>query len=115
MQMEIKHVWFDFSDTIARTNAEVHDKLKYEAYANVIGRPVDATLRQDFDELYEVHHHSNSDIFFTLGKPAGWWAEQMATLDPAELFELMEADIPDVLQTIKRIVPISMFSNIMLD
>jgi FMN phosphatase YigB (HAD superfamily) len=115
MVMEIKHIWFDFSDTIAHTNPEIHDKLKYEAYANVIGQPVDAKLRREFDELYEEHHHSISDIFFTLGKPAGWWAEQMATQDPTELFELMESDIPEVLQAIKRIVPISMFSNIMLN
>jgi FMN phosphatase YigB (HAD superfamily) len=112
--MEIKHVWFDFSDTIARNNSEVHDKLKYEAYAKVVGRTDDAKLRREFDDLYEAHHHSNSDIFYSLGKPAGWWAEDMATQDPAKLFELMEPDIPEVLQAIRQIVPISMFSNIMV-
>ena len=112
--MKIKHVWFDFSDTIAHTNEQAHDKLKYESYAKVLGRPVDDGLKREFEEAYEAHHHSISDIFFSLGRPAGWWAEQMATQDPAEMFALMEPDIPETLQSIRRLVPISMFSNIML-
>jgi HAD superfamily hydrolase (TIGR01549 family) len=111
----IKHVWFDFSDTIASNNAAVHDQLKYESYAQVLGRPVDEQLKHEFDLAYEAHHHSNSDIFYSLGKPAGWWAEQMARQDPATLFQLTEADIPEMLQAIKRHVPISIFSNITLD
>lgn len=113
--MTIKHIWFDFSDTIARTNAAEHDRLKYTTYAAVVNKPLDDKLKQEFDEQYEKHHHGISGIFYALGKPAGWWSEQIASIDPARLFMLAEDDIPEMLQQIKQIVPISIFSNINVD
>lgn len=110
--MTIKHIWFDFSDTIARTNAAEHDKLKYTTYATVVNKPLDDKLRQEFDEQYEKHHHGISGIFYALGKPAGWWSEQIASIEPARLFMLAADDIPEMLQQIKQMVPISIFSNI---
>ena len=38
--MNIKHVWFDFGETIARVNHVRHDELKYSEYSKVIGKPV---------------------------------------------------------------------------
>lgn len=113
--MAIKHIWFDFSDTIGRINTKEHSKLKYSAYAAVVGRPLDEELKQEFDNQYELHSHSISDIFHSLGKPPGWWSSQVATVEPTKLYVLAEDDIPEILQAIKRHVPISMFSNINLD
>jgi HAD superfamily hydrolase (TIGR01549 family) len=110
--MAIKHIWFDFSDTIARTNAEEHSRLKYATYAAVVNKPLDDKLKQEFDEQYEKHHHGVSGIFYSLGKPAGWWSEQVASVDPVRLFVLAEGDIPEMLQQIRQFIPISVFSNI---
>jgi HAD superfamily hydrolase (TIGR01549 family) len=112
MKTSIKHIWFDFSETIAHINKEEHDKVKYAKYAEVVGKPVDDSLKKEFDEQYEQHHHSISDIFHSLGKPAGWWSGQLAIIEPSKLFQLAEDDIPEMLARIKERVPISIFSNI---
>ena len=115
MSVVIKHIWFDFSETLARINRTEHNKLKYSTYAAVLGRQNDAQLKAEFDEQYELHHHSISDIFHSLGKPAGWWSNQLAAIEPSKLFELIDDDIPALLQKIGQQVPISMFSNINLE
>jgi FMN phosphatase YigB (HAD superfamily) len=112
--MTVQHIWFDFSETIAHINAEEHSKLKYKTYASVVGRPLDTTLKKQFDEQYEAHNHSISDIFYSLGKPPGWWSQQIAAIDPAKLFVLTEKDIPQIMQEIKKYIPVSIFSNINL-
>ncbi|MEK7561690.1 MAG: HAD family hydrolase [Patescibacteria group bacterium] len=112
--MTIKHIWFDFSETIARINTEEHDRLKYATYAEVTGEAVDEKLKNEFDEQYKLHNHSISDIFYSLGKPAGWWSQRIATIPPEKLFVLAENDIPEVLQKIRQVVLISIFSNINL-
>lgn len=113
--MKPKHIWFDFSETIARINAKAHDELKYATYASVVDKPVDEKLKQDFNEQYKLHDNSISHIFYSLGKPSGWWSSQIAAVDPGKLFQLAEDDIPEVLSKIKQYVPISIFSNINLD
>ena len=49
--MAIKHLWFDFSDTISRVNRDEHNKLRYETYAKAVGKPVTPTLIQEFEDL----------------------------------------------------------------
>lgn len=112
--MAIKHIWFDFSDTIASINRAEHNKLKYSTYALVLGRQNDAQLKAEFDQQYELHHHSISDIFHSLGKPAGWWSSRLAAIEPSKLFKLIDDDIPVLLQRIGQQMPISIFSNINL-
>lgn len=113
--MKVKHIWFDFSETIANINKEEHDRLKYSAYAEVAGRPVDDELKKDFDEQYKTHNNSIADMFYSLGKLSGWWSDQVATIDPSKLYKLAEDDIPQLLLEIRKHVPISIFSNINLD
>lgn len=113
--MTFKHIWFDFSETIAHVNKAEHDKLKYSTYAEVVGKSVGDELKKEFDKQYKLHNNSISDIFYSLGKPANWWSSQIATIDASKLFELAESDIPKVLLSIRKRVPISIFSNINLD
>jgi len=113
--MAIKHIWLDFSETIAHINVTEHDKVKYETYASVVGKPVDEQLKKEFEKQYEQHHHSISDIFHSQGKPPGWWSSQLSAIEPSKLFMLADKDIPEILQKIKAHVPVSIFSNINLD
>jgi FMN phosphatase YigB (HAD superfamily) len=112
--MAIKHIWFDFSETIAHINKQEHDRLKYEMYAKVVGKTLDDRLRREFDEQYERHNHSISDVFHSLGKPAGWWSQQITAIDPAKLFVLAQPNIPEIIHRISNFVPVSIFSNINL-
>jgi FMN phosphatase YigB (HAD superfamily) len=110
--MAIKHIWFDFSETIAHINKGQHEIMKYAEYAKAVDKPVTEQLKAEFEEQYELHHNSISDIFYSLGKPSGWWSGRLATINATELFSLIEDDIPQVLAEIKQFVPISIFSNI---
>lgn len=110
----IKHVWFDFSETIAFLRKEAHDQLRYAAYAEVVGRSVTPELIREYEELYKKHSHSNAAIFHSLGKPSGYWSEKVNSVNPKELYQLADNDIPEVLKELKALVPISLFSNIEL-
>jgi len=113
--MNIKHIWFDFSETIAHINKQEHSILKYATYAKVVGKPVNGGLKDEFDREYEEHNHSISDIFYSLGKPANWWSSEIAKIEPLRLYHLAESDIPEMFLKIKGHVPISIFSNIDLE
>jgi FMN phosphatase YigB (HAD superfamily) len=110
----IKHIWFDFSETIALLNKEVHNQLRYQSYAAVIGKPVSETLITEFEELYKKYNHSNAAIFRSLGLPSGYWSDKINSIDPAQFYRLADKTIPDALKKIKSIAPISLFSNIQL-
>jgi HAD superfamily hydrolase (TIGR01509 family) len=111
MSSEIKHVWFDFSQTIAVENKEIHDKIKYETYASVVGRPVDETLKAEYEALYK-EKLSNSGVFTSLGLDSGFWSNHYSAIDPKALLRLAEPTIPEVLSRLRERVPISMWSNI---
>ncbi|OGN29368.1 MAG: hypothetical protein A3A33_01160 [Candidatus Yanofskybacteria bacterium RIFCSPLOWO2_01_FULL_49_25] len=111
----IKHIWFDFSETIAFLKKERHDRLRYETYSQVVGKPVGDELIAEYEDLYKKYNHSNAAIFRSLGKSSSFWSESVNSLDPSELYELADKNIPDILQKIRTLVPISIFSNIQLE
>ena len=88
---------------------EVHNKLRYQTYANIVKKPVDARLQAEFDELY-AKYGSNSAVFAALGKPSGFWMEHYSQLDQSALYKPI-ADIYETLDKLRRLVPISLFTN----
>lgn len=110
----IKHILFDFSETIAFLKKERHDRLRYETYAQVIGKPVTEELVAEYENLYKKFNHSNAAIFRSLGQTSNYWSERVNSVEPSELYELADENVPRVLQKVKEIVPISVFSNIQL-
>lgn len=108
----IKHIWFDFSETLAMLKKDRHNRLRYESYANAVHRSVDKHLIDEYEVLYEKYNHSNAAIFHSLGLPSDYWSERINSLAPTELYALSDPDIPVVLPEIRKYVPISIFSNI---
>ncbi len=111
----IKHIWFDFSETIASLQKERHDQLRYETYSAVIGKEVSPELIQEYELLYEQHKHSNAAIFRSLGKESGFWSDRVNSVPSSELYILAEQNIPEILQKLAERLPISVFSNIRLE
>jgi FMN phosphatase YigB (HAD superfamily) len=110
----IKHIWFDFSETIALLHAEAHNNLRYNSYASVVKKPVTQELIDEYEALYEKNNHSNAAIFRSLGLPGNYWSDKINSVDPSELYKLADESIPEILKKLKEIVPISIFSNIKL-
>jgi len=111
MKQSIKHIWFDFSETIASPNKDLHNKLRYETYALAVGKPVTPDMEKEYEALF-AKHMSNSAVFTALGFDAGYWSERISSIDPKMLLTLTDKDIPSVLDQLRKIVPISMWSNI---
>lgn len=111
----IKHIWFDFSDTLASVNDEAHNKLRYESYAKIVGKPITPELIDEYEKLYKEHKYSNSSIFKSLGKMSDFWSEIIGAVNPRTLYYLTDPNIPEVLEQMNKIIPISIFSNINLD
>ena len=111
MNQLIKHIWFDFSETIASPNKDLHDKLRYETYASIMGKPITPNLEEEYEALF-AKHMSNSAVFTALGFDAGYWSERISSIDPKVLLTLTDKDIPNVLDQLRKIIPISMWSNI---
>lgn len=109
---DIKHVWFDMDGTLTvHTDEfdEVHNGLRYKTYASVVGRDVDEALIDEYEALYKKYG-SNSAVFTSLGRPSDFWMQYFDQIDQASYYE----PIPDIYQTLDRlrkIVPISMFTN----
>ena len=110
----IKHIWFDFSETIAFLKKERHDRLRYETYSEVAGKPISDELIAEYENLYKKHNHSNAAIFRSLGQTSNFWSERVNSVESIELYELADKNIPNVLEKIRKFVPISIFSNIQL-
>lgn len=111
----IKHIWFDFSDTIASVNRDAHNKLRYESYAKVTGKKLTRELIVEYEKLYDVHKKSNASIFKSMGKPAGFWSDVVNSVNPKTFYELTDENIPEVLTELSKIMPVSIFSNINLE
>ena len=97
MTLNIKHIWWDFSGTIFRIPKTL-EKLKYEKrfelYAKIVGKPVDDKLKASYMELYgECGSHST--VFVKLGKPRGYWAEELQKVDLTSNFE-QDQRIPEI-------------------
>ena len=110
----IKHIWFDFSDTLGFINKEEHDKMRYESYAEITGRKVDSGLIKEYEKLYQEHKNSNSAVFRSLGKSSNFWSERINSVNPSKFYKIADKDIPEILDKLRKIVPISIFSNIQL-
>ena len=107
----IEHIWFDFGDTIVFHNKEMHDKLKYETYSSATGKPFTSELIQEYENLFK-QYKSNSGIFTSLGLDSGHWSKSINSIDAKDFFYLAEDCIPDVLEKLSKVVPISIWSNI---
>ncbi len=111
----IRHIWFDFSETIASLREERHNRLRYETYAEITGKEITPELIKEYEELYEQNKHSNAAIFRSLGKDSGFWSGRVNAVKAEELYTLAEPDIPEILETLSAKLPISIFSNIQLN
>ena len=107
----IKHIWFDFSETIVRLDKQAHEKLRYGSYAEVVGKPVTPELIEEYGSLFKIHK-SHSALFASLDLPAGYWSEKYASVDSNTLLKLASPNIPNVLERLQEIIPISIFSNV---
>ncbi len=111
----IKHVWFDFSETLASLIKEKNDQLRYATYSEVTHKPITPALIAEYENLYQKNSHSNAAIFRSLGLSANYWSDRVNLIAPHELYKLMDDRIPKILQEIKVLIPISIFSNIKVD
>ncbi len=108
----IRHVWFDLSGTLAvhSDNAEaIKDRLRYETYAEVVGKPVTKALKREYENLL-ARHGSNSAVFRSLGKPSNFWERRASMLDKGKIYKPSEAVVA-TLRKLKNAVPISLFTN----
>jgi putative hydrolase of the HAD superfamily len=92
---------------------EKHEALRYEAYSEIVGKPVTNELKAAYETLYK-EKKSHSAAFVSLGKPVGFWSERYAAAG-AGLYALAEPDIPNVLLRLRSKVPISVFSNVLAE
>ena len=56
----IKHIWFDFSDTLVKLDQQMHDQLRYSSYAEVVKKPLDENLIEEYQEMLkkqEQYHY----------------------------------------------------------
>lgn len=114
MKKNIKHIWFDFSETLAFLKKERHDQLRYKNYAQVVNRPITEELKVEYEALYKKFNNSNAALFSSLGLSSKRWSEIINSVPPEELYILAAEKIPSILQEVKLHVPISIFSNIQL-
>lgn len=112
--MKIQHVWFDFSDTLARTT-DAHRTLLYASFADAVGEPVSPALIEKFKDLYKKYNSHSAIFTVGLGLKPGYWADCVESADPATLYTLADPYIPDVLEQLHSLVPVSIFSNMRMD
>jgi HAD superfamily hydrolase (TIGR01549 family) len=111
--LQIKHVWFDFSETIAARDDERHSNIKYATFADLKGEEQNIELEKEYDELFIKYGHSNSNVFAQeFGKGADFWPDAIAKEASNGLYSLAEKSVPKVLHDLSHIVPVSVFSNI---
>jgi FMN phosphatase YigB (HAD superfamily) len=107
----IKHIWFDFSDTIAAIDKEKHNALKYGEYAKQKGTVATDDLIAEYDELFERLGRSNSNVFVTtFGLPTSFWPNFID--EYLDIYSLMRPNIPVSIEELAKLVPVSVFSNI---
>lgn len=108
----IRHVWFDFSDTIAGIDHDIHDHIKYNAFAEQTGLSDSPAQRQKYDELYLKHGRSNANVFVREFATASKYWSELLDSRKSEIYSLADPNIPGVLSELAELVPISVFSNV---
>ena len=112
----IKHVWFDLEGTLTIRSDEfndAHNQLRYETFAEVIGKPLTEELKQEFEDLY-AEHGSNSAVFRSFGCASDFWQKRFNTLDKTKYYKPVKT-IYTTLEKLKEKVPISIFTNMKPD
>ena len=113
----IKHIWFDMSGTLTELDPVAHDKLRYGIYAKLTGKTLDKNLIVEYQELLE-RHGSNAAIFKSLGQGADFWGKTIESADipnlplTPNLYFVKDPTVPEVLDQLKNVIPISLFTNI---
>lgn len=107
----IRHIWFDFSETVVAFDKGVHDALVYETYAKIKGKSVDDALKAEWKEL-RSKYASYSATFVALGKAADFWSSRINSVDPAVMTSLKDPEAPEIFQKLRALMPISIWSNI---
>lgn len=108
----IQHLWFDFTDTLAAMDKAAAKNLVYTAYAEVTHKPMSPELVSEYEGLL-AKHKSNSAIFVSLGLSGSFLSDRVN--ESSELYHLLDASIPDVINRLRERVPVSIFSNTRLD
>lgn len=106
----IKHVWFDFSDTIAGLNQAHYDYL-HQTYAEAVGKPLTDAVVQELKAMREKYKSYGAVFTTGLGFPKGYWSEKVLAR-AEEFYSLKHPDIPNILNSLRQRRPLSMFSNL---
>jgi putative hydrolase of the HAD superfamily len=106
----IKHIWFDFSDTLASLTGE-HAKLLHQTYAEAVGKSVSEQLITELEEMHEKYKSYTAVFADGLGLPSGYWAGKVTESNPSRFYSLKNPNIPHALETLHTKVPLSIFSN----
>lgn len=107
----IRHIWFDFSDTIVAFDEGLHDELVYESYSEITGKPITPELKEEFAKLFK-EHGSYTKSFVALGKAHDFWSGRISSVDPKVFLRLTDSEAPQIFQELRKLVPISLWSNI---
>ncbi len=107
----IRHIWFDFSDTIVAFDEGLHDELVYESYSEITGNPITPELKEEFANLFK-EHGSYTKSFIALGKAHDFWSDRISSVDPKVFLRLTDPEAPQIFQELRKLVPISLWSNI---
>jgi HAD superfamily hydrolase (TIGR01549 family) len=93
------------------TNAfnQAHDALRYQAYSEAVGRPVDDRLVDEYEALYK-QHGSNSAVFTSLGKVSDHWMRYYNSVDMTGHYE-PDPDVYETVDKLRKLVPLSLFTN----
>jgi HAD superfamily hydrolase (TIGR01549 family) len=109
---KIKHLWFDFSDTIASPDENQHAQLRYSTFARLKYSKDSPALRREYDKLYKKYG-SHSNVFVqTFNLDGSFWPSQVDKVARNGYYHLLDDDIPEVLNKLSKMLPISIFSNI---
>ena len=109
----IKHVWFDLEGTLTIRSDEfneAHNQLRYETYAEVVGKPLTEELKQEFEKIY-AKHGSNSSVFRSLGWASDFWQKRFNSIDKTRYYKPVK-NVFTTLEKLKEKVPISIFTNL---
>lgn len=89
--------------------------LRYETYAKLKNQPITPELIAEYENLYIQNKKSNSALFYNMGLPEDYWSNVIHSIDPLKHYNLMEENIPEILEKISKLINLSIFSNIKQD
>ncbi len=111
MKEPIRHIWFDFSDTIAALNQAHYDYL-HQTFAEAIGKPLSEEVVQELKEMRAKYKSYGAVFTIGLGFPKGYWSEKVLAAGPEKFYTLKSTNIPEVLDSLREKCVISLFSNL---